>query len=533
MDQKQQIADRLKQANNILVTVSNNPTVDQLASCIGLTLALNKMGKHATAVFSGVVPSTIEFLQPEKTIENNVDSLRDFIISLDKNKADKLRYKVEDRVVKIFITPYHTSLSDKDLEFSQGDYNVDAVVALGVQVQADVDQAITAHGRILHDATVVTLNIKPGGELGSLNWTDPAASSLCELAAGLVSAMDKQALDAQIATALLTGIVAETDRFSNNKTSPNTMSISATLMAAGANQQLVVSKLAQAVPVASVMSAAPLAQGLAQGELQIRQSDSAASQPDGSVLSVGGGIAQSLEPSKPDETPAPVTNIEDLTGAGASGDKQEPELAHIHIDEQGGLHTLDDTPQDKPQGSTDPTIHMAGSRMILQPPSSLSGADGALGIPGPADVIEERPSGAPPPPLGSSPSPLSPPGPSPAPASTPSIPLMPPSMNPAPPAPPSPPVPPASAPYTPPVPPFGAVHGPAPAPSPVAGLTPPPGPPAGIPAPAHVDSARSAVAQALGAPSSTTAPSAPPDLGTSTPAGPPPPVPPPMIPTPQ
>src|SRR5581483_9819169 len=125
---KQQIAERVKQASRFLVTVNANPTVDQLAACIGLTLMLNKLGKHATAVFSGKVPSTIEFLQPEKTLELNADSLRDFIISLDKNKADKLRYKVEDDVVRIFITPYRTSLSEKDFVFSEGDYNVEVVM---------------------------------------------------------------------------------------------------------------------------------------------------------------------------------------------------------------------------------------------------------------------------------------------------------------------------------------------------------------------------------------------------------------------
>src|SRR3982751_3927601 len=148
---KQQVVERLKQATNVLVTVSNNPSVDQLAACIGLTLLLNKMGKHATAVFSGKVPSTIEFLKPEETIEKNTDSLRDFIIALDKGKADKLRYKVEDNVVRIFITPYKTSISQEDLEFSQGDFNVDVVVALGVKQQEDLDESITAHGRILHD----------------------------------------------------------------------------------------------------------------------------------------------------------------------------------------------------------------------------------------------------------------------------------------------------------------------------------------------------------------------------------------------
>src|SRR5579884_2586878 len=122
-DAKQQLVDKLKTANNILVTVSRDPSVDQLASCLGLGLLLNKMGKHTAAVFSGQVPSTIEFLQPENTLEKTTDSLRDFIIALDKSKADKLRYKVEDNVVRIFITPYRASLSETDLEFSQGDFN--------------------------------------------------------------------------------------------------------------------------------------------------------------------------------------------------------------------------------------------------------------------------------------------------------------------------------------------------------------------------------------------------------------------------
>lgn len=242
-DQKNQLIDKLKSATNILVTVSRDPSVDQLASCIALTLALNKQGKHATAVFSGKIPETIEFLKPEETIEKNTDSLRDFIIALDKSKADKLRYKVEDRIVKIFITPYRTSISEDDLDFSQGDFNVDVVVALGVHEQQDLDQAITAHGRILHDATVLGINKEEGGDLASINWVNPNASSLSELTARLVRNLDKQLLDPQIATAFLTGIVAATDRFRNDNTTAQTMSISADLMSAGANQQLVTSQL--------------------------------------------------------------------------------------------------------------------------------------------------------------------------------------------------------------------------------------------------------------------------------------------------
>ncbi len=240
---KAQLADKIKASSNILVTVSRDPSVDQLSALLGLALTLNKMGKHAAAVFSGSVPSTLEFLQPEETFEKNTDSLRDFIIALDKSKADKLRYKVEDNVVRIFITPYKTSISDADLEFSQGDFNVDVVVAIGVQQQENLDEAITAHGRILHDATIATINTVPGGELGSINWHDEHASSLSELVTELVQSLDTSLLDEQISTALLTGIVAETSRFSNEKTSSQTMSLSAALMSAGANQQLVATKL--------------------------------------------------------------------------------------------------------------------------------------------------------------------------------------------------------------------------------------------------------------------------------------------------
>lgn len=242
-----QVVDRLKQANNVLVTVSRSPSVDQLAACIGLTLALNKQGKHATAVFSGQVPSTIEFLEPGKTLEKNTDSLRDFIISLDKSKADKLRYKVEDDVVKIFITPYKTSISEQDLEFSQGDFNIDAVVALGVHERTELDEVIVAHGRILHDATVISVNTGAGSELGSINWLESGASSLSEMACDLVVALGKELLDTQIATALLTGVVAETDRFRNEKSSPHTMSVSGVLMAAGASTQLIADKLEEPI----------------------------------------------------------------------------------------------------------------------------------------------------------------------------------------------------------------------------------------------------------------------------------------------
>lgn len=183
---KQQIVDKIKDSSNILVTVNSNPSVDELSAALGITLLINKLNKHATAVFSGAIPPAISFLDPEKTFESTVDSLRDFIIALDKEKADHLRYKVEGDVVKIFITPYRTTISKDDLDFSQGDYNVEFVLAVGVKNEEDLDKALSAHGRILHDATVAVIALDDSDQkLGGLNWINRDASSFSEMLAEL------------------------------------------------------------------------------------------------------------------------------------------------------------------------------------------------------------------------------------------------------------------------------------------------------------------------------------------------------------
>lgn len=180
-------------------------------------------------------------------LDDTTDSLRDFIIALDKEKADHLRYKVEGDSVKIYITPYKTTITSSDLDFSQGDYNVELVLALGVDNQDHLDKALENHGQILHDATVVTVTAgDQTSTLGGIDWHETNASSLSEMLASLADALktaDTALLDAPSATALLTGIVAQTERFSNKHTTATVMTVASQLIAAGADQQLIATKL--------------------------------------------------------------------------------------------------------------------------------------------------------------------------------------------------------------------------------------------------------------------------------------------------
>ena len=244
---QEQIIAKLKESESILIAVNDNPSVDELSSALALTLAINNSGKHATAVASGEMPDALTFLRPEKTFEHSVDSLRDFIIALNKEKADHLRYKLVGDHVKIFITPYRSVISEKDLEFEQGDFNIDFVLALNVESQDRLDGALAAHGRIFHDASVGILTVGENQtNLNGINWHDESASSLSEITVQIIESIGKKNLTESVATALLTGIVAETDRFSNSKVTAEIMGLASKLIASGADQQLVISKIREA-----------------------------------------------------------------------------------------------------------------------------------------------------------------------------------------------------------------------------------------------------------------------------------------------
>lgn len=243
---EKQLLSKIKSVNNILITVSRNPNVDQLTAALGLSIALNKLGKRSVAVFSGKIPPVIRFLQPEKTFENNADSLRDFIISLDKDKADRLKVRPDGDFVKVYITPYRTKISKGDLKFEEGDFNIELIIAIGVGNRDELDSSIASHGKIFHNAVTATLNLEQTHDiLGMISWQDNKYGCYAQMCYELIDELDNDGklIDESIATSLLTGVVSATDQFRNKVTSPAIMTLSANLMSRGADQQLVTSEL--------------------------------------------------------------------------------------------------------------------------------------------------------------------------------------------------------------------------------------------------------------------------------------------------
>ena len=234
------VAEKIANSRNILIATSSDPSVDELSAAITLARFLDRLGKHAIAIYSGEAPKALEFLNPAEYFEDNADVLQDFVVSLDKEKADHLRYKLDGEEVKVLITPYRTRIEEKDLTFSYRDYNVDLVLALNVNNGVDLDPALKEYGTIMSDATVINITTGNPGKFGEVEWNNKRASSVSEMIADLLcNASGDVALDADEATALLTGIVASTDRFAHANTFSTTMQIASKLIDFGASPETV------------------------------------------------------------------------------------------------------------------------------------------------------------------------------------------------------------------------------------------------------------------------------------------------------
>ncbi len=191
----------LRKAHKIVVIPHLNPDGDAVAALLALTSSLRLARWEARAVSSSQIPASYRFLPGWETVAvySREDSDRsgesearralqeaELIVSLDCSDLTRLGALYEDHVGKFESTPI---------------VNID------------------------HHAT--------NTNFGRLNLVDTTAASVCEYLAALMELEDLP-MTGEIATALLTGIVADTLGFRTASTSPGTLRIAATLMERGA-----------------------------------------------------------------------------------------------------------------------------------------------------------------------------------------------------------------------------------------------------------------------------------------------------------
>lgn len=242
---KQQTSEAIRQAETIVILTGQHPSVDQVTAVMALAALLRKFEKKVTAIISDNPPASVQALDMG-SIDRGLAGSRDFVLKLDVSKVevDKLRYEVAEGKLNIYLTPFKGSFAPSDVTFGYGDFHYDLAIVLGVPTRARIDRIYEQNAASFETIPVVNLDFHRSNEnYGAVNLIEPNASSLCEMLVALSESLQSGSIDGEIATALLMGIVASTDRFTAAHTSPKSLTVAAQMMAAGARQQAVVKAL--------------------------------------------------------------------------------------------------------------------------------------------------------------------------------------------------------------------------------------------------------------------------------------------------
>lgn len=245
---KQQTSEAIRQAETILIITGQRPNIDQAASVLALSAVLRKFGKNVTAIITDPLPQQMTFLNTSK-LEAKLVGLRDFILKVDMKHAepDSVLYERVDGKMHIRITPIQGDFSQNDVSHDYGEFRhkeYDLAIVLGVPTRARIDAVYAANQSLFDRLPIVNLDFHRSNEnYGAINLIEPTASSLSEMLVALAESLQNGIVDEEIATALLTGLMASTDRFTAAHTTAKSLTVAAQLMAAGAKQPTIVRSL--------------------------------------------------------------------------------------------------------------------------------------------------------------------------------------------------------------------------------------------------------------------------------------------------
>ncbi len=241
---QKQATEALKRAKRALVLAPENPTHDALASTTAVLAYLHAHNIPADGFIPNFKPEKFPLYLPSADkIQAQVNSLRDLKIQLDVNQVPikELTYDVKDGRLEIILTPKSGEWKTQNISLYQGDNRYDMIVAIGFPDRQSLHNAFRQPMDVIHQAPIINLDNDPKNEhWAAINLVDLAATAISENAFNWFEHWDETKISAPIATAILAGMIANTQSFRSPSVTPNTLEKASKLISMGADRESIV-----------------------------------------------------------------------------------------------------------------------------------------------------------------------------------------------------------------------------------------------------------------------------------------------------
>ncbi len=234
----------LERSRNIWIAPSADSQADGLAGSLALFFTLKKLGKNVN-IFTKRIPKRFRFLV-------NPDNNGEFVISINTSEAEikKMRYQKEGKDLKIYLALNNGELSKEMVTFPEQIVqpqikNPDLLIVVGAESLESLGNFFSKYCPVFDKTPVLNMDNQVHNEgFGEVNLIEPA-SSLAEIAVDLIEKFgsEKELIDQNVATVLLTGIIWRYQNFRDPRTRPKTLETAARLIEKRGNHQKIIQHL--------------------------------------------------------------------------------------------------------------------------------------------------------------------------------------------------------------------------------------------------------------------------------------------------
>lgn len=243
----EQISAALKRSASPLICIASGSGIDGYAAGLGLHAVLKQLGKTPTLVAAdGAAPPSLSFLPHTNDVQTHLERLRQFRIEIDARQTpvDGLKYELKDGKLLIHLEPRRGTWTNKDVKMMASAFRFDLIILLGAADVSACGSLYTEHPDFFAKVPVVNIDYRPENEqYAPLNLVDLTASSLGEVCYHLGHATDATCITPDIATAFLTGVIANTHGFRAHTVTPKHLDVAGKLLACGADRGCIVEHL--------------------------------------------------------------------------------------------------------------------------------------------------------------------------------------------------------------------------------------------------------------------------------------------------
>lgn len=246
LTETQQVLESLRKSERPVIAFPKQWNPDAVASAAGLYALLKDLGKRPEIVCDGFAPAEhLKFLPHLNQIRPELSGLRKFVISIDtaKSRVGELSYEAKDGFLHIYLTPKSGSFEPHHVKTGATGYQHDLIIVVDAPDLRSLGSISDQSADFFFHTPVVNLDHSPANEnYGQVNYVDPTATSVGEILYHLIKEMNRP-ITPDLATALLTGIIAKTRSFRTGALTPRALAAASELVALGAKRDLIVASL--------------------------------------------------------------------------------------------------------------------------------------------------------------------------------------------------------------------------------------------------------------------------------------------------